>query len=105
MNIIIAGGINLIDPKLGLIFWTLVTFLVVVLILRFSAWGPIMKALDERESKITGDIDKAAEDRAESEKLLKEAQKNRTSIVVFLRSGFYIPAKVQQPALLLWRFP
>ena len=39
-------------PDTGLFFWSVITFLIVFAILRWKAWGPLMQALDERETKI-----------------------------------------------------
>jgi len=63
-----AGG--LLDANPGLLVWTIITFLVVVFILRAFAWNPILHALDERAEKIHGDIEKADKIRKEAEELL-----------------------------------
>jgi F-type H+-transporting ATPase subunit b len=49
--------------------WTIVTFLVVMLILRATAWKPIMSALAEREKKIEGAIADASRIKNEAEQL------------------------------------
>ena len=36
----------------GLFMWTIVTFLIVLFILKWKAWGPLMSALDKREEDI-----------------------------------------------------
>ncbi|EMJ93852.1 ATP synthase F0, B subunit [Leptospira alstonii serovar Pingchang str. 80-412] len=56
----------------GLVVWTLVTFLVVVLVLKKFAWDVILKALDERAETVQNDIKKASELRSEAEALLKD---------------------------------
>lgn len=56
----------------GLTIWTIVSFLIFVLILRKAAWGPIMTALDQRERGIRESIDEAARNRDESEMILAE---------------------------------
>ncbi|ALO01081.1 ATP synthase subunit b [Leptospira interrogans serovar Hardjo-prajitno] len=56
----------------GLVVWTLVTFLVVVLVLKKFAWDVILKALDERAETVQNDIKKASELRLEAEALLKD---------------------------------
>lgn len=63
-----AGG--LLDANPGLLVWTIITFLVVVFILRAFAWNPILHALDERAEKIHGDIEKADKIRKDAEELL-----------------------------------
>jgi F-type H+-transporting ATPase subunit b len=65
-----AGG--LLDVNPGLLIWTIITFSIVVIILRKFAWNPIINALDERAEKIHGDIEKAEQSRKESEKALAE---------------------------------
>ncbi|MCB1144433.1 MAG: F0F1 ATP synthase subunit B [Leptospiraceae bacterium] len=65
-----AGGLNLLQVNPGLVFWTVVTFLVVVFILKAFAWNPIIHALDARSDKIHGDIEKAEALRKEAEAML-----------------------------------
>ncbi len=68
--LVLAAGFT--DVKPGLIFWTLITFFIVAFILRRVAWGPILKAVEEREKAISGSIEAAKRERAEAEKLLGE---------------------------------
>ena len=68
--LVLAAGFT--DVKPGLIFWTLITFLIVAFVLRRAAWGPILKAVNEREKAIAGSIEAAKRERAEAEKLLGE---------------------------------
>ena len=67
-----AAGFTQIQP--GLIFWTIVTFVLVALVLRWKAWKPILQVVQEREKAINNAIESAKRERAEAEKLL-EAQK------------------------------
>jgi F-type H+-transporting ATPase subunit b len=69
-----AEGLDLLSVNPGLLFWTLVTFLVVVIILKIFAWNPIIRALDERADKIHGDIDRADKMRKEAEEALETYQ-------------------------------
>ena len=39
----------LLTPAFGTVFWATIAFLTVLFILRKVAWGPILKALSERE--------------------------------------------------------
>ncbi|MCB1193150.1 MAG: F0F1 ATP synthase subunit B [Leptospiraceae bacterium] len=66
-----AEGLDLLSVNPGLLFWTLVTFLIVVIILKMFAWNPIIHALDERADKIHGDIDRADKLRKEAEEALE----------------------------------
>ena len=60
------------DVRPGLIIWTLITFIIVAFLLRRMAWGPILKAVTEREKAISESIESAKRERAEAEKLLGE---------------------------------
>ncbi len=79
---------GLLTPELGLFVWTLVAFLIVFLILRATAWKPILKGLGERERGIADSI--AAADRvrtemakmqSENEALMATAREERTQIL------------------------
>jgi F-type H+-transporting ATPase subunit b len=65
-----GGGLFSLDP--GLSLWTIVVFLLVLFILKKYAWGPILGALDARESGIRSSIDEATSLQAEAESLLEE---------------------------------
>ncbi len=69
-TLLLASGFTEIRP--GLIFWTLVTFILVALILRAKAWRPILDLVAEREKQINLAIESAKRERAEAEKLLAE---------------------------------
>ena len=66
------GGGGLYDINTGLSVWTLIVFVILLLILRKYAWGPIVDAVDSREKGIQAAIDGAAELNAEAAKLLEE---------------------------------
>jgi len=65
---------KLLEPNFGLVFWTIVNFLILVILLAKFAWKPVMKALDEREEKIKNDISSAQEARAEAQKIQQEME-------------------------------
>lgn len=79
---------SLVTPDLGLIFWTLVTFLLLVFLLGKFAWKPILKMVNEREASIEEAL-KAAERardemkslQADNEAILKEAREERERIL------------------------
>lgn len=78
----------LLTPALGLIFWMLVVFLLLVFILRTYAWKPIINGLNDREKEIQSALDLAVETRAEmaklkadNEKLVAEANAARDRII------------------------
>jgi F-type H+-transporting ATPase subunit b len=68
--ILLEGG--LLNPNPGLIFWTAITFSIVLLILKKTAWGPIVTMLEEREKGIQSAIDRAHAAKDEAESILKK---------------------------------
>ncbi len=68
--ILLAG--SLLSPEPGLIFWTAITFILVMLILKKIAWGPILTALQDREKGIQSSIDRAHQAKDESEAILRK---------------------------------
>lgn len=66
------GGGGLYDINTGLSFWTLVVFGVLVFILGKFAWGPILGALEARETNIQSALDEAAARNDEAAKLLAQ---------------------------------
>ena len=56
-------------PDTGLFFWSIITFVIVFVILRWKAWGPLMQVLEERESQIRESLDKA-------EKIVRDQEKS-----------------------------
>ncbi len=69
-NVLAAS--SFVEVRPGLIFWTLVTFIIVAIVLRWKAWGPILSLVEEREKQIASSIEAAKRERAEAEKLLAE---------------------------------
>lgn len=79
---------DLITPGSGLIFWQLIGFLGLLFILIKFAWKPMLAALEEREGSIESALKSAeiarnemANLKAENEKLLAEARKERDAII------------------------
>lgn len=79
---------ELLTPHFGLIFWTLIAFVIVFLILKKFAWAPILKALHEREAAIADSIASAEKIKAEMalmksehEQVLAEAKAERSRIL------------------------
>ena len=56
----------------GLMFWTWLIFIVLLLVLRKWAWGPVLGALETREKRIQDALDGAAREREEAAQLLQE---------------------------------
>ena len=63
---------GLFDINTGLSVWTLIVFLLLLLLLSRFAWGPILNALETREQNIQGSIDDAARLRKEASDALDE---------------------------------
>ncbi len=59
------------DP--GLYIWTIVTFLVLLTLLAKFAWGPLLKALEERQAQIRKSLDDAQQARQELERVQHES--------------------------------
>ena len=63
---------TLLKPDLGLMIWTVVTFLIMVIILKKLAWGPLLKTLEEREEKIKAEVAAAEKNRLDMERIKGE---------------------------------
>ncbi len=79
---------ELIYPGIGLVFWTIVIFGVLLFILGKFAWKPIINSLHEREQSIEDALrsaEKAQEEmkqlKADNEKMIQEAQQERNQIL------------------------
>jgi F-type H+-transporting ATPase subunit b len=59
----------------GLIVWTIITFVVVLVILRTSAWKTLLGALTAREEKIRSSLEQAERAQQEAARLLEENRK------------------------------
>ena len=58
------------DP--GLFLWTIVTFFIVLAILKWKAWGPLINVLDKREEDIREALASAEKARQDAEKASSE---------------------------------
>ena len=79
---------ELVTPAIGLVFWMLVTFSLLLFILKKFAWKPILTSMKEREETIEKSLQEAANARAEMQKLnqqneslLAEARAERETIL------------------------
>lgn len=79
---------QLVTPELGLIFWQLVFFGILVFVLKKYAWKTILNMLDERDGQIQDALDLAVKTRdemsklqADNQKLLLEARAERDTIL------------------------
>ncbi|MBI9070434.1 MAG: F0F1 ATP synthase subunit B [Melioribacteraceae bacterium] len=71
-----GGNGGLLDVAPGLMIWTTVTFILLLLVLKKLAWKPIINSLNERENFIKDSLEKAEKARADAEVLLEENRKN-----------------------------
>jgi F-type H+-transporting ATPase subunit b len=69
-----GGNGGLLDVNPGLMIWTVITFIILLLILKKVAWKPILSALDKRENDIKEALAQAEKAKEESKKILEENQ-------------------------------
>ncbi|MGL5890826.1 MAG: F0F1 ATP synthase subunit B [Bacteroidia bacterium] len=79
---------ELVKPELGLFFWMMVTFLIVLFLMTKFAWKPIMKMIKDREVSIEDALKSAEKAKAEiasmqadNERLLNEARRERDTML------------------------
>ena len=84
----------LVQPDPGLFIWTILTFLVLLFLLAKFAWGPLLKALEERQETIRKSLDDADQATQELERLhqksaqiIAEARGEAQSIVAKSRAA------------------
>lgn len=75
---------ELVKPEFGLIFWMIISFGLIMLILKKFAWKPILNMLHEREASIQNALDSAEKAKEEmkalqssNEKILADARNER----------------------------
>lgn len=79
---------DLITPQIGLIFWTTLSFLILMFLLKKFAWSPILGAVETRESSIKAALEAAENARnematlkADNDRVLKEARAERDEML------------------------
>ena len=79
---------DLIKPEIGLIFWTALTFAILLFVLKKFAWKPILGAVGDREDSIKKALAEAENARkemqnlqADNERILKEARAEREAML------------------------
>ena len=84
---------ELVTPAFGMIFWTVLIFLFLLILLKKFAWKPILNAVNERNDSISDALssaEKAKEEmtklKADNEKILDEARSTRDEILKEARS-------------------
>ncbi len=89
---------DLIKPDFGLVFWSLITFVILLFVLRKFAWKPILGAVEDREQGIKSALASAENARkemenlkADNERILQEARSEREAL---LKEAREIKAKI-----------
>ena len=79
---------ELVTPEIGLIFWTTIVFLLLLIVLKKYAWKPILAAVDERNKSIEEALkaaDKAKKEmlalNTDNERILIQAKKERDALL------------------------
>ena len=79
---------DLVTPQIGLLFWTVLIFLILVFLLAKFAWKPILNMVEERTKNIEDALNSAENAKkemvglkAENEQIMKEARAERDKIV------------------------
>jgi F-type H+-transporting ATPase subunit b len=79
---------DLLLPHVGLLFWTMLSFIIVLIILKKFAWKPIISSLNEREKSIADSIASAekikgemAQLKSDNEILLTQAREERAQLL------------------------
>jgi F-type H+-transporting ATPase subunit b len=62
----------MLNPNPGLIIWTIITFVMLLVILKQFAWKPLLEALQQREEGVRQSIERAEQAKREAERLLEE---------------------------------
>jgi F-type H+-transporting ATPase subunit b len=79
---------GLMIPETGLVIWMMITFLILLFLLRKFAWKPILKMIKDREDSIDGAL-KSAENaklemqnlKSDNEKILAQARSERDAMM------------------------
>jgi len=101
-----GGSDNIFAGDLGNMIWTLVIFILVLVVLGKFAWGPILEQLQKRESFIRDSLEEAKQGREAAEETLKkyegklaEARSEATAIVdVGRRDGEEVRQRIEADA-------
>lgn len=96
---------ELVTPSIGLVFWTTISFICLLILLRKFAWKPILGAIHEREQSIDEALNKAelakqemARLTAQNQDLMQQARAERDEILKeakTLKDGILNEAKKQ----------
>jgi F-type H+-transporting ATPase subunit b len=67
--------VNLLSPNTGLMFWTLIIFVILLVVLARFAFKPLTAAVEAREQQLAEALEMARKDRAEAALLLEQQTK------------------------------
>jgi F-type H+-transporting ATPase subunit b len=109
-----AGPVDLLAPRAGLMFWTLVIFVILFIVLSKFAFKPLFESVEARERALEEAIEGAARDRATAAELLAQqralleagradAQKfiaDSRAVAERMRAEMLAETKAQQEAML-----
>jgi len=79
---------DLVTPGIGLIFWSTLIFLMLLIVLKRYAWKPVLNAVKGREERIKSALESAEEAKeemtklkADNEVIIKEAKEERNKLI------------------------
>ena len=79
---------SLVTPAVGLMFWTCVIFVLLILVLKKFAWKPILSAVDQRNESISNSLlaaekarDEIANLTANNEQIIAQAKLDRDALL------------------------
>jgi len=91
--------VNLLAPNPGLMFWTLIVFLLLLFVLSKFAFKPIFAAVEAREKALEDAIEGAKRDRAEAAQILSQhtaqLEAGRAEAQKFIADGRAISEKMR----------
>ena len=97
------GSPDLLSPNAGLMLWTLIIFVLLMLVLWKFAFGPITRAVEAREQALSDAIDAAKRDREEAAALLAEHKRQidaaRSEAQRFIAEGRALGEKMRTDML------
>lgn len=70
----------MLDINPGLIVWTIVTFGLLLMVLRMFAWKPLLEALSKREEHVRSSLERAEFAKQEAERILEENRKQLAKV-------------------------
>lgn len=79
---------SLVTPAVGLMFWTCIIFVLLILVLKKFAWKPILSAVDQRNESISNSLlaaekarDEIASLTANNEQIIAQAKLDRDALL------------------------